>query len=37
MLSPEAELEGLTAGSITESVLSEAPVPKGDFGESKMR
>ncbi|MCJ7607360.1 MAG: MoxR family ATPase [Thermoplasmata archaeon] len=37
MLSPEAELEGLTAGSITDSILSEAPVPKGDFGENKMR
>lgn len=34
MLSPEAELEGLTASSVTESVLSEVPVPKGDFGEA---
>jgi MoxR-like ATPase len=37
MLSPEAELEGLTASSITESVLSDVPVPKGDFGEGKKR
>ncbi|MBE0517774.1 MAG: MoxR family ATPase [Thermoplasmata archaeon] len=37
MLSPEAELEGLTAGGITESILSEVPVPKGDFGEVKKR
>ena len=33
MLSPEAELEGLTASSVTESILSQVPVPKGDFGE----
>lgn len=33
MLTPEAELEGLTASSLTESILSEVPVPKGDFGE----
>ena len=32
MLSPEAELEGLTASSLTETILSEVPVPKGDFG-----
>lgn len=32
MLSPEAELEGLTASSVTEAILSEVPVPKGDFG-----
>jgi MoxR-like ATPase len=34
MLSPEAELEGLTASSLTETILSEVPVPKGDFGEA---
>ena len=33
MLSPEAELEGLTGSSVTESILSEVPVPKDDFGE----
>ncbi|HIH00548.1 TPA: MoxR family ATPase [Thermoplasmata archaeon] len=33
MLSPEAELEGLTGSSVTEAILSEVPVPKGDFGE----
>ena len=33
LLSPEAELEGLTGSSVTESILSEVPVPKDDFGE----
>ena len=33
VLSPEADLEGLTPGSVTESVLSEVPIPKGEFGE----
>jgi MoxR-like ATPase len=36
MLSPEAELEGLTASSMTESILSEVPVPKGDFGSGSI-
>jgi len=33
ILTPEADLEGLTPGSVTESVLSEVPIPKGDFSE----
>ena len=32
MLTPEADLEGQTPGSVTESVLSEVPIPKGEFG-----
>ena len=31
ILSPEAELEGVTAASITDSILSSVPIPKGDF------
>ncbi|UCE46104.1 MAG: MoxR family ATPase [Methanobacteriota archaeon] len=33
ILTPEADLEGHTPGSVTEAVLSEVPIPKGDFGE----
>ena len=33
ILTPEADLEGQTQGSVTESVLSEVPIPKGDFRE----
>ena len=33
VLTPEADLEGRTPGSVTESVLSQVPIPKGDFGE----
>ncbi len=31
ILSPEAEMEGLTRAGITDSVLASVPVPKGDF------
>jgi MoxR-like ATPase len=31
ILSPEAELGGVTRGSITDSILSSVPVPKGEF------
>jgi MoxR-like ATPase len=31
ILSPEAELGGMTRGSITDSILSSVPVPKGEF------
>lgn len=33
ILTPEADLEGQTQGSVTESVLSKVPIPKGDFSE----
>ena len=33
ILTPEADLEGQTQGSVTESVLSSVPIPKGDFSE----
>lgn len=33
ILTPEADLEGQTQGSVTESVLSNVPIPKGDFSE----
>jgi MoxR-like ATPase len=33
ILTPEADLEGQTPGSVTETVLSEVPIPKGDFSE----
>lgn len=33
ILTPEADLEGQTQGSVTESVLSNVPIPKGDFRE----
>jgi MoxR-like ATPase len=33
ILTPEADLEGQTQGSVTESVLSKVPIPKGDFRE----
>jgi hypothetical protein len=31
ILATEAELEGLTRASITDSILSKVPVPKSDF------
>lgn len=31
ILSPEAELGGMTRGSMTDSILSSVPVPKGEF------
>jgi MoxR-like ATPase len=31
ILSPEAELGGMTRASITDSILSSVPVPKGEF------
>ena len=31
ILTPEADLEGQTPGSVTESVLSGVPIPKGEF------
>jgi len=34
IVSPEAELEGLTASSITESILAKVPVPKEEHGAS---
>ncbi|UCE80718.1 MAG: MoxR family ATPase, partial [Methanobacteriota archaeon] len=33
ILTPEADLEGQTHGSVTESVLSEVPIPRGEFAE----
>jgi len=33
ILTSEADLEGQTPGSVTETVLSEVPIPKGDFTE----
>ena len=35
ILSPEAELGGLTRASVTDSVLSSVPVPKGEFKSEK--
>lgn len=35
ILSPEAELEGQTQASVTESLLTSIPVPKGDFKEER--
>ncbi|MGQ9588216.1 MAG: AAA family ATPase, partial [Thermoplasmata archaeon] len=32
IMSPEAELSGITRASITDSILSSVPVPKGEFG-----
>jgi MoxR-like ATPase len=32
IMSPEAELGGMTRGSLTDTVLSTVPVPKGEFG-----
>ena len=37
ILTPEAELGGLTRASITDSILSSVPVPKGEFGSEKGR
>jgi MoxR-like ATPase len=37
ILTPEAELGGLTRASITDSILSAVPVPKGEFGSDKSR
>ncbi len=33
VLTPEADLEGQTPGSVTESILSQVPIPKGEFRE----
>ncbi len=35
ILSPEADMEGLTRSGITDSVLSSVPVPKGEFDKRK--
>jgi len=35
IVSPEAELEGLTASSITESILAKVPVPKEEYGAAR--
>jgi len=35
IVSPEAELEGLTASSITESILAKVPVPKEEHGAAR--
>ncbi len=37
VLTPEADLEGQTPGSVTESILSQVPIPKGDFSEDTAR
>jgi MoxR-like ATPase len=37
ILSPEAELGGMTKGGITESILTSVPVPKGEFRSSESR
>ena len=37
ILSPEAELGGMTRGGITESILASVPVPKGEFRSSEPR
>lgn len=37
ILTPEAELGGLTRASITDSILSSVPVPKGEFGSDRER
>lgn len=37
ILSPEAELGGLTKGGVTDSVLSSVPVPKGEFRSAEAR
>jgi MoxR-like ATPase len=33
ILTPEAELGGLTRASITDSIMASVPVPKGEFGD----
>jgi len=37
ILSPEAELGGMTRGGVTDSVLSSVPVPKGEFRSAEAR
>jgi len=37
ILSPEAELGGLTRAGVTDSVLSSVPVPKGEFRSTEAR
>lgn len=37
ILSPEAELGGVTRGAITESILTSVPVPKGEFRKTEPR
>ncbi len=37
ILSPEAGLEGQTAGSVTEAILAKVPVPKEDYGATTSR
>jgi MoxR-like ATPase len=37
IMTPEAELGGLTRGGITDSVLSSVPVPKGEFRSGEAR
>ncbi len=36
ILSPEADMEGLTRSGITDSVLSSVTIPKGDFNQRKQ-